>query len=239
MGGVARPGRAASVRASLLESFSWTASVVAHVCRYGWPETCQLVDVWACWSQQFEPPPDAAYTTSTNRFARYSARFRLRTIHTTATNTTRTPPAKPPLAPDVMSLSPCETAHTHMARYTTMSVRPMANSRPDRLDHIAPTPVLIVLPAYVTPNEPMVHIRQYGRSFISAREHEPVCAFTAPDRVKWLQSGCNQCLRPIGRYPGNRCTPCRAGVAEMADAPGLGPGGETRGGSSPLARTDL
>ena len=28
-----------------------------------------------------------------------------------------------------------------------------------------------------------------------------------------------------------------AGVAELADAPGLGPGGETRGGSSPFART--
>ena len=29
----------------------------------------------------------------------------------------------------------------------------------------------------------------------------------------------------------------RAGVAELADAPGLGPGGETREGSSPFART--
>lgn len=28
----------------------------------------------------------------------------------------------------------------------------------------------------------------------------------------------------------------QAGVAELADAPGLGPGGETRGGSSPSAR---
>ena len=28
-----------------------------------------------------------------------------------------------------------------------------------------------------------------------------------------------------------------AGVAELADAPGLGPGGATYGGSSPLART--
>ena len=127
----------------------------------------RLASWWMCGHagpMPFEPPPDAAYMTSTNRFARYSARFRLRTIHTTATNTTRTPPAKPPLAPDVMSLSPCETAHTHMARYTTMSVRPMANSRPDRLDHIAPAPVLIVLPAYVTPNDPMVHIRHSGRS---------------------------------------------------------------------------
>ena len=31
----------------------------------------------------------------------------------------------------------------------------------------------------------------------------------------------------------------RAGVAELVDAPGLGPGGETRGGSSPLTRTYL
>ena len=112
---------------------------------------------------QFEPPPDAAYTTSTNTFARYSARFRLRTIHTTATKATRTPPAKPPLAADVMSLSPCETAHTHVARYNTMSVRPMASSRPGRLDHIAPTPVLMVLPAYVTPNDPTVQIRHSVR----------------------------------------------------------------------------
>ena len=28
-----------------------------------------------------------------------------------------------------------------------------------------------------------------------------------------------------------------AGVAELVDAPGLGPGGHARGGSSPLART--
>jgi hypothetical protein len=31
--------------------------------------------------------------------------------------------------------------------------------------------------------------------------------------------------------------PSVAGVAESADAPGLGPGEETRGGSTPLART--
>ena|GEM_PF-6571005 len=31
----------------------------------------------------------------------------------------------------------------------------------------------------------------------------------------------------------------RAGVAELADAPGLGPGGATREGSSPFARTRL
>ena len=30
---------------------------------------------------------------------------------------------------------------------------------------------------------------------------------------------------------------CCAGVAELADAPGLGPGEATRGGSSPFART--